>query len=159
LDELLHGLVIGLHLVSAHVPEAKYTNNENPGVFVRTESGWTAGIYRNSLKRTSVYGGFTFTTDAVAILPLSLTVGVVSGYKKRRVETSCAALGISSVPFSDVCFHYEGNSRTNASLMLSPSVALPAAQQYIGVVPRLSYIPNIGTSRFSVFHLSVEKAF
>ena len=41
---------IGLHLVSYHTPEKRY-NNVNPGIYYRTNEGWTAGIYRNSLSR------------------------------------------------------------------------------------------------------------
>lgn len=41
---------VGLHLVSHHFPQRDYQNNTNPGIYVRTESGLTAGIYRNTLE-------------------------------------------------------------------------------------------------------------
>ncbi|MET0334276.1 MAG: hypothetical protein ABW190_08380 [Rhizobacter sp.] len=65
---------IGLHLVSYHAPEKRY-NNVNPGIYYRTTEGWTAGIYRNSLSRTSVYAGYTWKFGA-----LDVTTAGVSGY-------------------------------------------------------------------------------
>lgn len=64
----------GLHLVSHHAP-AKIYNNTNPGVYYRTPEGWTAGIYRNSLSRTSVYAGYTWKFGQ-----LDVTTAAVTGY-------------------------------------------------------------------------------
>jgi hypothetical protein len=65
---------IGLHLFSHHAPEKTY-NNVNPGIYYRHTDGWTAGIYRNSLRHTSVYAGYTWKYKA-----LDVTVAGVSGY-------------------------------------------------------------------------------
>jgi hypothetical protein len=65
---------IGLHLVSHHAP-AKIYNNTNPGVYYRTPEGWTAGIYSNSLSRTSVYAGYTWKFGA-----FDVTTAAVTGY-------------------------------------------------------------------------------
>ena len=65
---------IGLHLVSHHMPAKNY-NNTNPGLYYRTEDGWTAGAYRNSLSRTSAYAGYTWKFGA-----LDITTAVVTGY-------------------------------------------------------------------------------
>ena len=44
---------LGFHLFSRHFPSNDY-NNVNPGIYYRLAEGPTAGIYRNSLRRTSV---------------------------------------------------------------------------------------------------------
>src|SRR5438045_253932 len=51
-------VTVGLHLASVHLPKRDF-NNTNPGLYVRTDGGWTAGAYRNSLNRTSAYAGYT----------------------------------------------------------------------------------------------------
>lgn len=65
---------LGLHLGSHHMP-AKHYNNTNPGLYYRTDEGWTAGIYRNSLSRTSAYAGYTWKYGH-----LDVTTAVVTGY-------------------------------------------------------------------------------
>ncbi len=66
---------VGLHLASAHVPQ-RHFNNTNPGLYWRSDEGWTAGGYRNSLSRTSAYAGYTWEYHA-----LGLTAGAVTGYQ------------------------------------------------------------------------------
>ena len=65
---------IGLHLASAHMPE-RHFNNTNPGLYYRSDEGWTAGAYRNSLRRTSDYAGYTWEWGRLAV-----TGGAVTGY-------------------------------------------------------------------------------
>jgi hypothetical protein len=90
LDQLLNGVVIGVHLFSAH--SRMGMNNQNPGVFVRTPAGFTAGAYENSVSRTrfagageprriSTYAGWTFETGSRRF---ALTVGAATGYGRRR---------------------------------------------------------------------------
>lgn len=64
----------GLHLVSYHAPEKTY-NNTNPGLYYRHPDGWTAGFYRNSLRRDSIYVGYTWKYGI-----LDITTAGVSGY-------------------------------------------------------------------------------
>lgn len=64
----------GLHLVSVHIPRNDYNNN-NPGLYYRTDAGWTAGFYRNSLRDDSVYAGYTWNWRF-----LDITFGGVTGY-------------------------------------------------------------------------------
>ena len=66
---------VGLHLASVHVPQ-RHFNNTNPGAYYRSDAGWTMGGYRNSLRRTSVYAGYTWEYSALA-----LTAGAVTGYQ------------------------------------------------------------------------------
>lgn len=65
---------IGLHIASHHAPAKNY-NNSNPGIYYRGAEGWTAGIYRNSLRKTSVYAGYTWKFGV-----LDVTTAGVTGY-------------------------------------------------------------------------------
>lgn len=65
---------IGLHLVSYHEPDKTY-NNTNPGMYYRHPDGWTAGFYRNSLRRDSIYLGYTWKYGI-----FDVTTAGVSGY-------------------------------------------------------------------------------
>lgn len=65
---------VGLHIASHHMP-AKTYNNRNPGLYYRLDAGWTAGVYRNSLSKTSVYAGYTWRFGW-----LEVTTAGVTGY-------------------------------------------------------------------------------
>jgi hypothetical protein len=65
---------IGLHIGSHHMPSKDY-NNSNPGMYYRADEGWTAGFYRNSLRKDSVYAGYTWKFGA-----LDVTTAGVTGY-------------------------------------------------------------------------------
>lgn len=69
----------GLHVASVH--EAEGMNNVNPGVYFRSAGGWTGGVYRNSIRRTSVYAGFTWSTSDWHGLSAAVTAGGVTGYQ------------------------------------------------------------------------------
>ncbi len=66
---------IGLHIASQHFPAKRY-NNSNPGIYYRTDEGWTAGTYRNSIRRQSVYAGYTWKFGR-----LDVTTAAVTGYQ------------------------------------------------------------------------------
>lgn len=68
---------IGLHVASQHFPEKNY-NNLNPGMYYRTDDGWTAGFYRNSLRRDSAYAGYTWKFGQ-----LDVTTAAVTGYTHK----------------------------------------------------------------------------
>ncbi len=68
---------IGVHLVSKHIPAKKF-NNVNPGLYYQTDDGWTVGGYHNSLRRNSVYAGYTWKLGA-----LDVTTGAVTGYQHK----------------------------------------------------------------------------
>jgi hypothetical protein len=65
---------IGLHIASHHAPAKNY-NNSNPGIYYRSDEGWTVGGYRNSLRKTSVYAGYTWKFGV-----LDVTTAGVTGY-------------------------------------------------------------------------------
>lgn len=70
---------VGLHLGSQHYP-AKGQNNVNPGLYVRSADGWTAGAYHNSHRKLSAYAGRTWDRDFYGIRP-AVTLGVITGYR------------------------------------------------------------------------------
>lgn len=68
---------VGVHVATYHLNRDAGFNEINPGLYVQ-HIGWTAGAYRNSIRRVSAYAGYTFTR--VGGTPADLTVGAVSGY-------------------------------------------------------------------------------
>lgn len=53
----LGAITLGLHLVSAHLPDDGHRQNINPGIYIMAENGLTAGILRNSVNRATAYVG------------------------------------------------------------------------------------------------------
>lgn len=77
----LAGITLGIHLLTLH--SAPGYESQNLGLYGRhTASGITAGLYRNSEGRASVYLGETFETPDRRF---ALTVGAVTGYRARAV--------------------------------------------------------------------------
>lgn len=120
---------IGLHLGSHHSP-ARDRNNFNPGVYVVTDSGWTAGAYYNSFRRATLYAGHTWSWDLVGDLSAGAMVAVASGYRTRRNHSGIALVVVPSLAYG------------------SDSARL-----------RLSYIPRSTPKSSQVLHLSVERMF
>lgn len=135
---LLTGAIIGLHLVSTHIPARDHQNNVNPGVYVELANGFTAGAYRNTLSRTSVYAGWTFTHD-FGPAAVSLTVGAITGYQRKTER------GLT-----------QGYSRAPLTPMAAPSVRVQVGHGYAA---RVTFIPGISAIGSSVVHLSVERQF
>jgi hypothetical protein len=78
---------IGLHLVSHHFPARDFTNL-NPGAYWRSDEGWTAGGYRNSLHHLSLYAG----RETPIAGPWALQLGAVSGYRGRILPAAAPVL-------------------------------------------------------------------
>lgn len=68
---------VGLHLASVHIPARSAYNNVNPGVYYRSDAGWTAGMYHNSLSRPSACAGYTLQYGR-----FGLTAGGATGYQQ-----------------------------------------------------------------------------
>lgn len=75
--------VLGLHTASRHLPTYEWQNNDNPGLYLRTASGFTIGAYRNTINRPTVYLGRTY-QDVLG--PFDLTVAGATGYKVSVVS-------------------------------------------------------------------------
>jgi hypothetical protein len=84
---------IGIHLGSHHWPSANAKNirfnNDNPGLYVRWQNGITAGFYRNSDFKNSVYGGWTWARSACGP---ALTLGVITGYNKGTIPLAVPSI-------------------------------------------------------------------
>lgn len=130
----------GLHLASAHAPREANMNEVNPGLYVITKDGWTGGFYRNTWRRTTVYGGRTFNV----LGPIDATLGLHTGYQRRLVPTA---------PFCQdgVEYHYQwqGVDKHKVGLLAALSWRVPVP---LPVQPRLTLAPG-------VLHLSVEGDF
>lgn len=79
--------ILGVHLATVHIG-GHDLEPINPGVYVRTESGLTAGVYRNSYGQISTYAGLTLQTDGGRF---ALTAGAVTGYPAAKVMPLLAA--------------------------------------------------------------------
>lgn len=158
LEGLCDVAVVGAHLISLHSSPTYVSAHDNfhdidyrtryewvtPGAYVRMANGATAGAYRNSLGKASVYVGWTWQTDDERF---ALTVGAVTGYRRDftvilnrdwghepRVEKRGQALQPLVVP--------------SVRFALDDRTAL-----------RLGYVPAPHKDSAAVVHLSIEKKF
>lgn len=99
-------VTLGLHLMSRHVPAEEGLNEINPGIYAKAENGLTLGIYKNSLRKKTLYFGETFEQGG-----FGLTVGLMHAerpacdYQGRRFiehNPSWRGFGIISYRFSFV---------------------------------------------------------
>lgn len=155
LNALCEGLVVGLHLISLHSNPTYTTSlsrmgreldseryqSVTPGLYVRAPNGFTAGAYRNSFGKPSVYAGWTFSTEDETF---AVTVGAVTGYR-RRIHVDH---GPGTAP-------YETDGRALEPVLV-PSVRLPITDT---IAVRLAYVPEPRKESTSVFHLAIETRF
>lgn len=75
---------IGINLYTHHTDDAGLCN-QNPGVYVKSESGWAGGVLKNSECRLGAWGAYSFETNTIRLLgvPASagLMVGGITGYR------------------------------------------------------------------------------
>jgi hypothetical protein len=74
---------IGLHVASHHSKPG--FNNFNPGIYVETTDGYTAGTYDNSESHQSYYAGRTFEAQVLPHASVAVTVGAITGYRAAPV--------------------------------------------------------------------------
>ena len=127
-----HAATFGLHLGGIHFPNASYQNNMNPGMYVRTDDGFTLGAYYNTLRRTSIYAGYTYELG-----PFGLMGGVITGYKPKMIEGVTYGQGKTLTPIAAL------------------SLRLP---RFYGFAPMLMLVPPFKSSP-AVFHLAFEHRF
>lgn len=146
-------LVIGLHAYTHHANKAMDDNTPGiyavaPGVGVLGGS-LTAGAYRNSIGRPSVYVGQTWEYGRYG-----LTVAAVTGYTiKTRYGQDVCRPGYISVPENPCRLDSAGHTRHLLAPLVAPSISFPEAVPYIGVAPRLSLV---GLKGGAAVHLSLE---
>jgi len=125
-------LTVGLHVHSVHVPAKESDSNQNWGLYVRTETGLTIGMYRSTIRRNAPYIGQTFSLYG----PVNLTLGVIGSYQRKNGE---------------------GWSRGYFGPLSALSIASPV--QVMGVTPRLTLVPGHLVKSRTVLHLSMEARF
>jgi hypothetical protein len=161
--------VIGVHVGSQHFGSNKYAppdgyNNFNPGLYVRWHNGLTAGFYRNSLYKPSVYAGWTFTEPWLQMF--SLTVGFVSGYE---VKYTTATLHEGCTGFVDAGGFCRGSAGTfeestqikrRIRPLIAPSVRFgldKVSSTLAGTSLRLTLLAPPNSAK--AVHLSIEHKF
>lgn len=80
--ELLAGWTVGLQMLSFHdqVDNVQF-KTITPGIYASSPEGYTAGIYRNSIGKTSLFAGKAFKADfSLAGEEYSVMLGGVTGY-------------------------------------------------------------------------------
>lgn len=127
-----HAATVGVHIGSAHYPGASYQNNFNPGMYVRTDDGITVGAYYNTLRRTSVYAGYTLEYG-----PFGLLGGVVTGYTPKIIDGLSYGQGKALTP------------------MVALSLRLPKLG---GFTPMVMLVPPFRASP-AVLHIAFEHRF
>ena len=128
-DELT---VMGAHLATYH--DSGPYENFNPGLYV-AHRNWTAGFYHNSTRRTSIYGGYTWswhTNFVPGVDSYALTAAVANGYPNTI-------------------------RNTDLSVLLIPSVGVPLAPSLRLRVTFLPFVPKYNPA--TSLHFSVERAF
>lgn len=160
------GVTIGVHTISAHVPQHDQTNT-NWGIYARR--GQTeAGIYRNSFARTGAYlaQGFELAQGGWGVL--GLQVGVAYGYQRKCQRTYVTIPGehhterhedgsstSSTAPTTTRWDeHCDGFSKGAITPLAGFTYLSPLA--IMGVTPRLQFMPAT-KGHSSVVHLTLEK--
>lgn len=139
-------IILGLHLLSYHVPNEPWYNNHNVGVYARAET-IELGVYQNTDRRVSVYVAKEFALSD----NWSFTAGGVTGYSKRRVfndDLVCQTGNPSTI--IDRCYEDQGFWRHGP---IAPFVSIGyKLPKFGGVQPRVDFVPG----KSSVFHLRLE---
>lgn len=78
---LCASLILGAHLATYHFDRSRDYNEVNLGAYVQCGQV-VAGVYHNSERGVSVWGGHQF---ARVVGPVDVTVGLVAGYKRSPV--------------------------------------------------------------------------
>lgn len=152
---------IGLHVASVHVPQRAHHNNDNTGLYFKGEH-WQAGMYRNSIDRTTAYAAYVHPVGG-----FDLMLGLASGYSKRCTTTTTVTpkkvvhakydngdTGTTTYPSHTVTTEdCKGYARGAMAPMAGVSYLAPF--RMLGAAPRLFLAPGFGTSS-TVLHLSVE---
>lgn len=152
LSAAVASVVIGAHIHTFHfgedrgLPAVQQPRDSTPGLSLRTESGLTLGIVRNSFGRTAGYVARTWETSDKRF---ALTVGAISGYRYRTLYSldACPKHGSKQ---STPCPYVQGKTNAHLRPLVAPSIAFPEARPYLlGATPRLALLGK-------GLHVSVE---
>jgi hypothetical protein len=146
-------IVVGLHLVTAHVGNTNGEQPITPGIYVRAD-GFTAGIFRNSYAEPSVHVGYTLETEGKTF---ALTLGATYGYRKKddKEVSNCPASNLTNCSEAERLRYgwTEPGKRTLYPLIV-PSVRLPVGDAFAARVSLMPYHKGP-----QAIHLSIERSF
>ena len=118
-----------IHGVSKHINTSLEFNEVHPGLGLTWGNKWygTAGFFKNSLNRNSVYAGIGYSHPFIKIGPIKTTIGT----------TALAATGYN-IPI--------------ALIMLVPTLTIGVedARFLIGYVPKVTVWPAVLTMSFQI---------
>lgn len=121
-----------------HLPPSLRYRDSTPGLYLRSDSGLTAGVVRNSYGRTSFYLGQTWTTSDER---WSLTLGAITGYQYRKVSGVHLCMPEHkkfNVKPGEPCFYNHGKTSALLRPLIAPSWAWVEARPYLGgATPRV----------------------
>lgn len=115
--------LVGAHLVSAHAKSGY--ESATYGLYVRSCSGVTAGVLRNSEGRSSAYLAQTWSTSGGR---LSMTAGGITGYRSARVSpllVPSVSLPVSARGAVRLSFLPQSTRGGSSALHLSIEVSTP----------------------------------
>ncbi len=69
---------IGLHIGSKH--DKPGFNDNNPGLYIKTDKKYTFGTVYNSVNKQAYYAGYTYDYQLTNNLEASVTLGGITGY-------------------------------------------------------------------------------
>lgn len=146
------GVTMGLHLYTHHInaPSRLRLRDSNPGLNLQvtdgTFRGLTAGVFRNSYDRTSLYVAWTLRTPGQRF---AFSVGAVSGYRKPPRGTVEEPQGFDTVTYRE---------NDEWLPLLVPSVRLAAPVACTSCAVRVAYLPKRSEANAAAgVHLSVER--
>jgi hypothetical protein len=156
---------IGINLATWHDQHhdngAAYRST-TPGLYMRAESGLTAGIYHNSIGRWSVHAGYSADLELTERVSAGLYVGAVSGYQRHTTRTEwCSAQpgGTDAQPCRDGLYlnwattSDGGSSKTYLAPLVAPSLRV----QLSGAAAlRVNLMPKSREKGSSAINLSIE---
>lgn len=149
-------VVVGVHLYTHHT-NAEYHDN-TPGLYAIFPVGvaggkLTAGFYVNSLhqlngeRRHTFYVGQSWEWGRWGVV-----AALGTGYERKRYTFEVPRRrGGGTITYSAE----SGFSSTKLTPLIAPSVTIPEAQRYLGVTPRITFLP----AKHSAVHLSIERSF
>jgi hypothetical protein len=142
--------LIGFHLFSAHIPNPAQLNNVNPGIYIVSQEGYTAGGYKNSYNKPSFYLGKA--TDLTPTIQATLTLTTGYNVSKRQITNRECNEADKNNGWNYCWDEVQTNSRGKITLVPSLSYAPVTASEYR---PRITWVPG----SFQVLHVSVERKF
>lgn len=131
---------IGVHTFSMHsskvdIVSLEKWNNINPGIYAKWDDGLVIGGYYNSLRKPSLYVGYSVALNA----SFDVVVGAITGYRGGdKLANGGKYPGYPIMP------------------MLVPSFHFPIGEKIEG---RVHYVPKISKFGAQAVHFSIESRF